>query len=42
MKQKMRKKSIEDRQREDPELEIIVDFQKEGMLPSDDKRQDKD
>ena len=33
-------RSIEDRQREDPELKLIIDFQEEGMLPSDDKRQE--
>ena len=31
-------RSIEDRQREDPELKLIIDFQEEGMLPSDDKK----
>ena len=29
--------SIEDRQRENPELKLIVGFQEEGVLPSDDK-----
>ena len=32
-----RRKSIEDRQREDPELKLIIDSQKEGVLTSDDK-----
>ena len=31
-------RSIEDRQREDPELKLIIDFQEEGVLPSDDKK----
>ena len=30
--------SIKDRQREDPELKLIIDFQEEGVLPSDDKK----
>ena len=30
--------SIEDRQREDPEFKLIIDFQEEGVLPSDDKK----
>ena len=32
------RKSIEDRQREDPELKLIIDYQKEGVLPRDDKK----
>ena len=31
-------RSIEDRQREDPELKLIIDFQEEGVLPSDVKK----
>ena len=30
-------RSIEDRQRENPELKLIIDFQEEGVFPSDDK-----
>ena len=29
--------SIEDRQGEDPELKLNIDFQEEGALPNDDK-----
>ena len=32
------RKSMEDRQREDPELKLIIDYQKEGVLPRDDKK----
>ena len=34
------RKNIKDRQREDPELKLIIDYQKEGVLPGDDKRQE--
>ena len=33
-----RRKSIEDRKREDPELKLIIDYQKEGVLPCVDKK----
>ena len=32
--------SIKDKQREDPELKLTIDFQEEGMLPGDDKKQE--
>ena len=32
------RKTIEDRQREDPELKLITDYQKEGVLRCDDKK----
>ena len=32
------RKSMEDRQREDPELKLIIDYQKEGVLTRDDEK----
>ena len=32
--------SIKDRQRKDPELKLIINYEKEGVLPCDDKRQE--